>query len=90
MERQFVAETLLRCRPDVVHAHWTYEHALRGLATGLPTVVTAHDAPLVALRHHLPTTSVGPLFCSALVGSRGDGRCRRAQGKAPYRRIPIR
>jgi glycosyltransferase involved in cell wall biosynthesis len=62
MERQFVAETLLRCRPDVVHAHWTYEHALGALATGLPTVVTAHDAPLVALRHHLPTTSMGPLF----------------------------
>jgi glycosyltransferase involved in cell wall biosynthesis len=62
MERQFVAETLLRCRPDVVHAHWTYEHALGALATGLPTVVTAHDAPLVALRHHLPTTTMGPLF----------------------------
>src|SRR5664280_2964806 len=62
MERRFVAETLLRCRPDVVHAHWTYEHALGARATGLPTVVTAHDAPLVVLRHNLPTTSVGPLF----------------------------
>jgi glycosyltransferase involved in cell wall biosynthesis len=62
MERQFVSETLLRCRPDVVHAHWTYEYALGALATGLPTVVTAHDAPLVVLRHHLPTTRVGPLF----------------------------
>jgi glycosyltransferase involved in cell wall biosynthesis len=62
MERQFVAETLLRCRPDVVHAHWTYEHALGALATGLPTVVTAHDAPLVILRHNLPTTRMGPLF----------------------------
>jgi len=48
IERQFVAETLLRCRPDVVHAHWTYEYALGALATRLPTVVTAHDAPLVA------------------------------------------
>jgi glycosyltransferase involved in cell wall biosynthesis len=62
MERQFVAETLLRCQPDVVHAHWTYECALGALATGLPTVVTAHDAPLVVLRHHLPTTRMGPLF----------------------------
>jgi hypothetical protein len=62
MERQFVAQTLLRCRPDVVHAHWTYECALGALATGLPTVVTAHDAPLVALRHNLPTTRMGPLF----------------------------
>ena len=62
IERQFVAQTLLRCRPDVVHAHWTYECALGALATGLPTVVTAHDAPLVVLRHHLPTTRMGPLF----------------------------
>ncbi|MHB8296900.1 MAG: glycosyltransferase, partial [Acidimicrobiales bacterium] len=63
MERQFVTEALLRCRPDVVHAHWTYEHAIGALATGLPTVVTAHDAPLVAaLRYNLPTTRMGPLF----------------------------
>ena len=27
IERQFMAGTLLRCRPDV-HAHWTYEYAL--------------------------------------------------------------
>jgi glycosyltransferase involved in cell wall biosynthesis len=62
IERQFVAETLLRCRPDVVHAHWTYEYALGALATGLPTVVTAHDAPLVILRYNLPAARVGPLF----------------------------
>jgi glycosyltransferase involved in cell wall biosynthesis len=62
IERQFVAQTLLQCRPDVVHAHWTYECALGALATGLPTVVTGHDAPLVVLRYHLPTTRMGPLF----------------------------
>ncbi|MDA8358791.1 MAG: glycosyltransferase family 4 protein [Actinomycetota bacterium] len=63
MERQFVAKALLGSRPDVVHAHWTYEFALAALATGLPTVVTAHDAPLVAsLRYNLPTKSVGPLL----------------------------
>ena len=45
-ERRFVTGRLLRCQPDVIHAHWTYEHALGALATGLPTVVTAHDAPL--------------------------------------------
>lgn len=61
MERYFVTETLLRARPDVVHAHWTYEFALGALATGLPTVVTAHDAPLVALRHHLPTPRIGSI-----------------------------
>jgi len=69
LERQFVAETLLRCRPNVVHAHWTYEYALGALATGLPTVVTAHDAPLVILRHHLPTTRGGPLFAQVPVSA---------------------
>jgi glycosyltransferase involved in cell wall biosynthesis len=62
IERQFVAETLLRCRPDVVHAHWTYEYALWALAARLPTVIAAHDAPLVILRYNLPTARVGPLF----------------------------
>jgi glycosyltransferase involved in cell wall biosynthesis len=56
-ERRFVKEALLRCEPDVVHAHWTYEFALGALATGLPTVVTAHDAPLAILRHNLPKLS---------------------------------
>jgi glycosyltransferase involved in cell wall biosynthesis len=69
MERQFVTETLLRCRPDVVHAHWTYEYALGALATGLPTVVTAHDAPLIELRHQLPTTRGGPLFAQVLTSA---------------------
>lgn len=62
MQRQFVAETLLACRPEVVHAHWTYEFALGALATGIPIVVTAHDAPLIILRQHLPNTRMGPLF----------------------------
>jgi L-malate glycosyltransferase len=60
-ERQFVSDALRRCRPDVVHAHWTYEHALGGLASGLPTIITAHDAPLVTMRRHLPTPRMGPV-----------------------------
>lgn len=63
MERRLISETLLRCRPDVIHAHWAYEHALGALATGLPTVVTVHDAPLVAaLLYNLPSRRMGPLI----------------------------
>jgi glycosyltransferase involved in cell wall biosynthesis len=38
-------------QPDVVHAHWTYEFAAAALNSGLPTLVTAHDAPVTVLRH---------------------------------------
>jgi len=61
-ERQFVSAALRRCRPDVVHAHWTYEYALGALASGLPTMITARDAPFVVLRHHLPNPRMGPLL----------------------------
>jgi glycosyltransferase involved in cell wall biosynthesis len=34
-------------KPDVVHAHWTYEFASAALKSGYPTLVTAHDFPPV-------------------------------------------
>lgn len=37
---------------DVIHAHWTYEFALAALRSGIPTLVTAHDAPLKVLALH--------------------------------------
>jgi L-malate glycosyltransferase len=49
-ERQSLRELLDATKPDVVHAHWTYEFALAALDSGLPTLVTAHDAPLTILR----------------------------------------
>jgi L-malate glycosyltransferase len=51
-ERTAMTELLQELKPDVVHAHWTYEFALAALATRLPTLVTAHDAPLTILRHY--------------------------------------
>lgn len=50
VERAALREQLEAARPDLVHAHWTYEFALAALDTGLPTLVTAHDAPSVVLR----------------------------------------
>lgn len=49
-ERESVARLIRRERPDVVHAHWTYEFALGALDSGVPAVVTAHDRPLHVLR----------------------------------------
>lgn len=50
-ERRRVAEELLACAPDVIHAHWTYEFAMAAQESGLPTVVTVHDWAPAILRH---------------------------------------
>lgn len=49
-ERAYLAQAIQRAKPQIVHAHWTYEFALGALESGVPTVVTAHDAPLRILR----------------------------------------
>jgi glycosyltransferase involved in cell wall biosynthesis len=49
IERRALTNEIRRQRPEIVHAHWTYEFALAALASGLPTLVTAHDAPLSVL-----------------------------------------
>lgn len=51
-ERKRLTEVMTSQAPDVVHAHWTYEHALAAVASGLPTVVTAHDDPWTIARHN--------------------------------------
>jgi glycosyltransferase involved in cell wall biosynthesis len=51
LERRALTDEIRRQRPDMVHAHWTYEFALAALASGVPTLVTAHDAPFTILRH---------------------------------------
>jgi len=50
-ERRLIEAELRRAMPDIVHAHWAYEYGLAGLATGLPTLVTLHDDPVVVLKH---------------------------------------
>jgi glycosyltransferase involved in cell wall biosynthesis len=50
VEREWVRRTLQREQPDFVHAHWTYEYALGAIATDIPHLVTAHDAPFNVLR----------------------------------------
>jgi len=49
VERRYLREAIRREAPHLVHAHWTYEFALGALESGVPTVVTAHDAPVRGL-----------------------------------------
>lgn len=50
IERACLRSAILAESPAVVHAHWSYEFGLAALETGLPCVVTCHDAPQVVLR----------------------------------------
>lgn len=50
-ERLALTRAVQEARPDVIHAHWTYEFGLAALASGLPHVVTCHDAPQAVLRY---------------------------------------
>jgi glycosyltransferase involved in cell wall biosynthesis len=44
-------QAIKRERPDLIHAHWTYEFALAAIESGLPHLITAHDAPFQILRY---------------------------------------
>jgi glycosyltransferase involved in cell wall biosynthesis len=50
-ERQQLVAQLHKYRPEVVHAHWTYEFALAGLAYDPQTIVTVHDDARIVFRY---------------------------------------
>ncbi len=50
-ERVLLRQAMQHDAPDLVHAHWSYEFALAAIESGLPHLVTCHDAPQVVLRH---------------------------------------
>ncbi|HEY0835733.1 MAG TPA: glycosyltransferase family 4 protein [Azospirillum sp.] len=51
-ERRYLLDAIRRERPDLLSAHWTYEFALPAIASGIPHVVTARDAPWRILRRN--------------------------------------
>lgn len=60
-ERRYLTRTIRKIDPDVVHAHWTYEYAMAAVDSGLPVVITIHDAPLRIVRWNLPRHGSGTL-----------------------------
>lgn len=52
VERTALYDFITAARPDVVHAHWTYEYALAALRTGVPTLITVRDWAPTILRMH--------------------------------------
>jgi len=50
-ERKLILRQIALIKPDVIHAHWTYEYALAAQDSGLPHVITVHDEPWEILRN---------------------------------------
>jgi len=51
-ERSYLAQAALREKPDIIHAHWTYEFALGALDSGIPTLITVRDWAPTILRFY--------------------------------------
>ena len=81
VERDFIRRTIAREKPDVLHAQWTYEYALAAHGSGLPHVITAHDAPINVLHHH----DYIPFFIArTMMAYRVLSRARRVVSVSPY------
>ena len=50
-ETEQILIAINRAKPDIIHAHWTYEFAQAAIKTGIPHLITCHDAPAVVLRY---------------------------------------
>jgi glycosyltransferase involved in cell wall biosynthesis len=70
-ERRQMLAQLRRYRPEVVHAHWTYEFALAGLAYNPQTIVTVHDNALVIYRYVRTLNRLFHLLMARYVFSKG-------------------
>jgi glycosyltransferase involved in cell wall biosynthesis len=66
-ERQVLLEMIAQDKPDIIHAHWTYEFALAAIESGLPYVITAHDSPLTVLRYMPNLYRLGRFFMARRV-----------------------
>lgn len=93
LERQCLREMIQYERPEIVHAHWTYEFSLAALASGIPTLVTCHDSPWTVLRHQFDSYRLGR-FLMALPVLRNMKHATAvspylAHALGPWTRVPI-
>jgi len=79
-ERAWLVRTIQREAPDVLHAQWTYLHALAAQASGVPHLITSHDAPLQVLRHEF----IPYRIAHTLMAWRVLSRARRVVSVSPY------
>jgi len=67
VERQGLREGIRLAKPDILHAHWTYEFALACLETDLATLVTCHDNAFRVLRFTRDLYRLGRLYLQVQV-----------------------
>ena len=80
VERDYLLRAIKRERPDILHAQWTYEYALAAQASGLPHVITAHDAPISIVRLNFTIYRI----VRTLMAYRVLTRARRVASVSPY------
>ena len=85
-ERAEILRVLAFERPDVVHAHWSYEFGWAAVDSGLPHLVTCHDSPWQVLRHLPNAYRLGRL----LMARRVLGRARRMTTVSDYMREELK
>jgi glycosyltransferase involved in cell wall biosynthesis len=69
-ERNYLKNKILQIKPNVVHAHWQYEWGWGALSSGIPTLLTCHDAPLSILKNQMDLYRVFRLIIAAIVLSK--------------------
>ncbi len=79
-ERKYLVRAIQREKPDVLHAQWTYEFALAAIASGLPYIVTAHDAPINVLRRNFIPYRIARTFMAYVA----LWRAKRVVSVSPY------
>lgn len=80
LERRALTDAIREDAPDIVHAHWTYEFASAALDTGLPCLITGHDAPWAILKVQRDFYRLGRLLMARSVLR----RTRHATVVSPY------
>jgi len=70
LERRALTRAMQYAAPDLVHAHWQYEYAWAALDSGLPHLVTCHDAPWRILAMHRDAYRFGRLLMARHVMQR--------------------
>lgn len=71
-EREILKDFILEDRPDLVHAHWTYEFALGALASKYPTLITVRDWAPAILRRRLDHYRIGRLLMALATFHKGS------------------
>ena len=70
-ERHQMLALLHRYKPDVVHAHWTYEFAMAALSYSPNALITVHDNALTILTYIRTLERVFMFFLARIVFKRG-------------------